>query len=88
MKTILQTIYNVIDYNEFPNEVTKAFGELDNGFEIESALNKIGYEVLDMNLDGGFTNFVYSNKLVRSNIINRINDEMSIGWDDFEIFKK
>jgi hypothetical protein len=50
-------IYNIEEYESFPKEVTKAFGELDCGFEIEKELNKIGYEVIDMGLCGGFETF-------------------------------
>lgn len=51
-------IYNTQQYNKFPKEVTKAFKDLEDGFEIEKNLNKIGYSVLNIGLDGFFENFI------------------------------
>lgn len=50
-------IYNVKNYKKFPKEVLKAFGNFDCGFEIAKNLEKIGYEVIDQDLSGGFEIF-------------------------------
>jgi len=53
----MRTIYNVEQFENFPKEVTKAFGELDDGFLIAEALEKIGYVIVEMGLDGYFEEF-------------------------------
>ena len=51
-------IYNTEQYEKFPKEVEQVFKDLENGFDIEKNLNKIGYSVLDIKLDGFFKHFI------------------------------
>ena len=53
----MNKIYHVEKYNEFTKEITDAFGDLDDCFEIAKNLEKIGFMVIDMDLSGYFEEF-------------------------------